>query len=54
MTDPAPLGWWAIAGEDLLAMLREVAAGADPDLVYAEHYANSDHHAPGAGSAADT
>ncbi len=38
------LGWWVIAGEDLLSMLREVADGADPDIVYAEHYVNSDHH----------
>jgi hypothetical protein len=38
-----PLGWWAISGDDLLAMLREVAAGGDPDLVYVEHYANSEH-----------
>ena len=35
------LGYWAISGEALLDMLREVAAGADPDIVYAEHYANS-------------
>lgn len=34
------LGWWTISGEALLDMLREVDAGADPDLVYAEHYAN--------------
>lgn len=34
------LGWWAISGEDLLEMLRQVADGADPDLVYAEAYAN--------------
>lgn len=48
MTRPLeyPLGWWVIAGEDLLGMLREVAAGADPDLVYAEHYANSEHPPP--------
>ena len=37
------LGWWAIAGEELLAALRRVAGGEDPDLVYAELYANSDH-----------
>lgn len=24
-------------------MLREVAAGADPEIVYMEHYANSEH-----------
>jgi hypothetical protein len=37
------LGWWTISGEALLAMLRRVADGEDPDLVYAEEYANSDH-----------
>lgn len=43
-----PLGWWAISGEALLDMLHQVAEGADPDLVYAEHYANSDHDPPDA------
>lgn len=37
------LGWWTIAGEVLLLMLRRVAAGEDPDLIYAELYANSMH-----------
>lgn len=41
--DWAPLGWWAISGEVLLDGLRRCAAGEDPDLVYAEMYANSDH-----------
>jgi hypothetical protein len=36
------LGYWVMSGEALLEMLREVAAGADPDLVYAENYANAD------------
>ena len=36
------LGWWAIEGEVLLAALRRCAAGEDPDMVYAEMYANSD------------
>ena len=45
------LGWWTIAGEDLLNLLRRVEAGEDPDLVYAEAYANSDHEdVPGASS----
>lgn len=35
------LGWWSIHGEDLLALLRRAAAGEDPDLLYAEAYANS-------------
>lgn len=42
------LGWWAISGDELLAMLRRVAAGEDPDLVYAEEYANSEHERPAA------
>lgn len=37
------LGWWAISGEALMEMLRRVAAGEDPDLIYAEEYANSQH-----------
>jgi len=36
------LGWWAIAGSELLAALRRAHSGEDPDLVYAELYANSD------------
>lgn len=35
------LGWWAISGEALMEMLWRVALGEDPDLVYAEEYANS-------------
>lgn len=38
----ADLGWHVISGEDLLAMLRRVSAGEDPDLVYIEEYANAD------------
>lgn len=37
------LGWWTISGDALLAALHEVHDGEDPDLVYAELYANSDH-----------
>jgi len=39
MTD---LGWWTISGEELLRLLREAHEGADPDLLYAEAYANSE------------
>lgn len=35
--------YWVIRGTALIEMLREVEAGADPDLVYIEHYANSEH-----------
>lgn len=37
------LGWWVISGATLLEMLRRCAAGEDPNLVYAEEYANSKH-----------
>ena len=40
---PAPLGWHVISGEDLLAMLRRVSEGEDPDMVYAEEWANAEH-----------
>jgi hypothetical protein len=38
-----PLGWWTISGAALLQALRDAANGQDPDMVYAELYANSDH-----------
>lgn len=41
-----PLGWWSISGEALLAMLRRVHDGEDPDLVYAEEYANAQIERP--------
>jgi hypothetical protein len=37
------LGWWVISGEALMEMLQEVKDGGDVDLIYMEHYANSDH-----------
>lgn len=39
------LGWWAISGEAFLDALRRAHAGEDPDLVYAEQYANSERAA---------
>ncbi len=39
--EAAPLGWWSISGEAFLAALRRVAEGENPDMVYAEEYANS-------------
>lgn len=39
----ARLGWHVISGESLLGMLRRAAAGEDPDMVYAEEWANADH-----------
>ena len=42
MSAETSLGWWAISGDVLLGSLRRVAAGEDPDLVYAELYANTE------------
>lgn len=42
----SPLGYWVIAGESILDMLREVADGGDPDMVYAAHYACGQHEYP--------
>lgn len=39
----ADLGWWVISGENLLNLLRRAAAGEDPDALYLEEYANSEH-----------
>lgn len=49
MSDQAPGRpvWWSISQDALLAMLHRVAAGEDPDLVYAEEYVNADvSHVP--------
>lgn len=35
-------GWWTISADDLMSMLRRCADGEDPDLVYAEEYANAE------------
>ena len=45
-TGTSPLGWWTIKGEALLDLLRRAAAGEDPDLLYAEAYANAEHERP--------
>jgi hypothetical protein len=37
------LGWHVISGEQLLEALRRVAEGENPDIVYAEIWANADH-----------
>jgi hypothetical protein len=39
---PPPMPWHVINGEDLLVMLRRVAEGEDPDMVYAEEYVNAE------------
>lgn len=36
-----PLGWWVIKGEALLDALRRASDGEDPDVLYAELYANT-------------
>lgn len=33
--------WWVINGTELLAALQRVADGEDPDMAYAELYANT-------------
>lgn len=35
--------WHVISSADLLAMLRRVAAGEDPEFVYLQEYANAGH-----------
>jgi hypothetical protein len=34
--------WWTISEEMLLEMLRRAHNGEDPELIYAEQYANAD------------
>jgi hypothetical protein len=41
--DHDPLGWHAIGGTDLLALMRRCSAGEDADMVYAELWANAEH-----------
>lgn len=38
--------WWCISGAAFLDALHRAHAGEDPDLLYAEHYANSDIERP--------
>lgn len=38
------LGWHVIAGSHLLECLRRCQAGEDADLVFAELWANAEHH----------
>lgn len=35
--------WWSICECQILHCLRRVAAGEDPDAVYAELYVNAQH-----------
>lgn len=43
MGSSEPLGWHVISGEMLLDYLRRAAAGEDPDLLFAELWANAEH-----------
>jgi hypothetical protein len=36
-------GWHVISAQDLLTALRRCADGENPDLVYAELWANAEH-----------
>jgi hypothetical protein len=45
-------GWWVISGEFLIELLRRAQAGEDPDLLYAEAYANSEIEEPTEGGGA--
>ena len=35
-------GWWVISGVDFANAMTRAASGEDPDLLYAEYYANGD------------
>lgn len=37
------LGWHVIGGDHLLDLLRRCFAGEDPDMVFAEMWANAEH-----------
>lgn len=39
-------GWWVIHGEAFMDALRRAYAGENPDLLYAEYYANSEVERP--------
>jgi len=41
-----PLGYHVLPGELLLDSLRRVGKGEDPDLVFAELWANASHEKP--------
>ena len=35
--------WWVINGQVFLDALQRAHVGEDPELLYLEHYANSNH-----------
>lgn len=40
------LGWHVISGDLLLEVLKRAHGGEDPDLIYAEMWANAQHEEP--------
>jgi len=36
--------WWSISGDAIMECLRRAKAGEEPELIYAEYYANSDYY----------
>ena len=41
-TPTSKLGWWTISGEMFLEALYRVQDGDEPEMIYAEWYANSE------------
>lgn len=35
------MGWWTLSGEDFLAAMKRAHDGENPDVIYAEYFANS-------------
>lgn len=35
------LGWWTLSGEEFMKAMRRAHDGEDPEMIYAEYYANS-------------
>lgn len=35
------MGWWSLSGEDLMTSLYRAYEGENPEIIYAELYANS-------------
>lgn len=47
MSDPTePRGWWVISGDSFAEALRRAHAGEEPEMLYAEFYANSEVERP--------
>ena len=41
LDNPEMMGWWVVNGAVLLDALRQCYRGENPDMIYAELYANS-------------